>query len=287
MLSLDDLVTQVVDNLQNETVHVWAKLHASASALVNTATAGGHEDAANKAWFIRKTIEMRREYLAAIDMLRHEDYYEAWCSFEQIEIGLRTQKRNPFYSCDQFGIDALAEQVTQWQSLFPYKIFFSPETIIRRETCSICGETASPWSNCNHLPGRVYGGLECHRLVEDFEFVSVSMVTNPVQKYSVARVMHERADGKIVDQFDYLPVKFVVDRILTPFAKWRAEKTTILEPHSAFGGLTQNDECPCDSGKFYFDCCLQKEGVRTPHIHFDFLDPIRKDLPTFVKVAGT
>jgi hypothetical protein len=244
--------------------------------------AGLDEAVANKAWFLCKVIEMRREYLASIADLRRNGYYEAWCKFEQIEIGLMVLQRNAFYSCEKFGIAQLAEQVTRWQSLYPYRLFFSPEHIVRREECSICGKDVNPWSSCRHVPFQVYFGRECHRIVKEFEVISISLVLDPVQKYSVARVFTKNEFGEQVDQFDYSPVKFVVERIDAAFSEWQTRWTDIYQPHSFFQDIPHDAPCPCNSEQLYSDCCLKQPGVRTPHLDIIFDKPPPGHLPTFV-----
>ncbi len=55
-------------------------------------------------------------------------------------------------------------------------LYASPEIIIKRETCSICRKDIRA---CDHVPGRVYGGLHCQAMVEDFDIRAVSFVRTP------------------------------------------------------------------------------------------------------------
>jgi hypothetical protein len=250
----------------------WAELRVAFDALHAEAISSGVEELANRAWFLRKVVVVRTNYISAIQDFREERYYEGWCKLEQVEIDLDTLQKNPFYNCDMYDVEYLAEQVRQWQSLFPYKVFLSPEMIIRRRECSICGQSVDPWSSCRHEVFKVYNGKECYRIIKDCELLGVSLVLDPVQKYSVARVFTEDSDGKKTDQFNYSPIKFVTDRISSAFSRWSVERTHRRQPHNLFM-VKEGDPCPCESGRLSRDCCLREDGVLRPHLQFDFDEP--------------
>jgi hypothetical protein len=278
--AIDTLACHLKSHLNDEIAKSWEMEIAPVKDALDQAIAAGDEDAANHAWFVHKVATVRHAYVLAIELLRKEQYYEGWCALEQVEIGLSTLRKNPFYDLHEFAVLELTALVANWQKLFPYHVFLSPEFAIRREVCSICGGGADPWSSCTHEPGNVYSGKECHRTVTDCELLSISLVRDPVQKYSVARVLSTDSNGKQVDQFDCSPVKFVVDRIRSLFTNWKVTWTKARHPHHLFSDRPHDGPCPCDSGKLYRECCLSADGVLRPHLQILFEDHPPAHLPS-------
>jgi hypothetical protein len=268
--AINALAGRLKTQLYDENAQSWEAEIASAKDVLDGAVAAGDEDAANRAWFLHNVATVRHAYIRAIERLRKEEYYEGWCALEQVEIGLNTLRKNPFYDLHEFAVLELTTLVDNWQRLFPYHVFFSPEIAIRHEVCSICGQGVDPWSSCTHEPGKVYCGRECYRTVTACELLSISLVREPVQKYSVARVFSTDSNGKQVDQFDCAPVKFVVDRIRSTFTNWSVTWTKALHPHHLFADRAHDEPCPCESGKLYRECCLSADGVIRPHLQIVF-----------------
>lgn len=233
---------------------------------------------ANRLWFLTTLSSALSHFTNAFRLIGVERYYEAWCELEQCEIDLDILLLNPFIEELGKTINFLNGLTKNWQSLYPYKVFFSPEMVIHREECSICGEQSGPWSKCQHRAGKVYCGHRCVRIVRKMEFRAISLVLEPVQKYSVARTFKE--DGS--DQFRYDAVKWVHDRLRSPFDAWSAHHTTRLRDHKEFFDLTPESDCPCDSSRSYQSCCATRDGVISPHIQISFESPPPKELDSFI-----
>jgi SEC-C motif len=283
--AIDALAIQLKAQLYEAIPETWEPLINSAKASLDEAIEAHDEHAANRLWFLHKVATMRAAYLRAIEQLKQQQYYEGWCALEQVELGLASLRKNPFYDPHDFAVLLLTNLVTNWQRIFPYHVFFSPEFAIRREECAICGNSVDPWSSCTHEPGKVYCGKECYRIVKECELLGISLVRDPVQRYSLARVFTTDSSGKQVDQFDCSSVKFVAERIRSPFTNWDAIWTKALHPHSLFGDRPHDGPCPCDSGKPYKDCCLSAEGVIRPHLQIRFDEHPPDHLPT-VEFSG-
>ncbi|MBN2361662.1 MAG: SEC-C domain-containing protein, partial [Deltaproteobacteria bacterium] len=97
----------------------------------------------------------------------------------------------------------------------------------------------------------------------------ISIVEKPVQKYSVVFTINKE-NGKSIDHYDYSLVRFVVQRLDSPYLGWSYEWTTTRHPHSRYSHIGRNDPCPCESGKKYKKCCLHEEGVLRPHFQVTF-----------------
>jgi hypothetical protein len=277
--SIRKLVKKIVANLKATRRESWDEITASSKALLENAIAANSEEAANRAWYLNEAVKLRALYLDCFSQLGSGQYYEAWCNLEQIEIGVGWLLQNPFYDSERFQIRELLLLVERWQTLFPYGVFLSPEIVATRKECGICGAINNPWNHCGHQPGRVYAGRLCSRIVKEAKLLSISLVRDPVQKYSVGFL--SGPNGERVDQHDYSVLKFLRERISEPYSEWSYEKTFALHPHDAFSDFLPTDPCPCESGRKYGECCLTKAGVIRPHIQFAFDEPVDPSLPQY------
>jgi len=159
--------------------------------------------------------------------------------------------------------------------LFPYKLFFSPEIIEHEKKCNICGKIISIRNPCGHEVGEIYNGEMCIRIVTKAEFISISLVESPLQKYSVP-FMTDPKTGKTVDHYDYSLLENLLKILKSPFDEWDYKKTTKMYPHSKFKHIGRNENCPCGSGKKYKQCCLKREGVTLPHYEFHLPESLLK-----------
>ena len=233
------------------------------------AVAEGEELQAKSLWCLQEILRAQNLYLQAFKRLSDGEFYSAWCDFEQIEIALASLERNFRSAWGYYLLDSIKKHTANWRSLFPYKMFLSPEMVERAE-CSICHRPIEPRRPCGHVVGEIYWGEECHRLITSIDAVlGIAFVTNPVQKYSVV-FMHDPATGKSRDHYRYDVVRYAANALREPFDDWNVERTTRRQPHSRFSGVGRNDPCPCESGKKYKKCCLPESGVLRPHLEFTF-----------------
>ena len=107
------------------------------------------------------------------------------------------------------------------------------------------------------------------RIVSKAKILGMAFVKNPVQKYSVPFFSDSKGEST-KDQYNYAIVKYLIQRLTSPFHEWDIEWTKRRHPHSRFADIGQNEPCPCESGKKYKDCCLPKEAVLRPHCLFTF-----------------
>jgi hypothetical protein len=280
---LSEAAERLSTNICEPTEGFWQEAVGQTKQLLSRALAAEADLLANKAWFLHKTADIRLSFILCFERLKKHDFYKAWCDLEQIEIGLDRLSNNPFYDISRFQVEELQTLVAAWQSLFPYHVFFSPEFLISKEECGICGAGSDPWSACQHRKGFVYGGRECIRIVKGAKLLSISLVLDPVQKYSV--LFTQDAEGKRSDQYDYSIVTFVAERIASPFDGWSAHWTEAHHPHEIFHDLGTQNPCPCESGRRYNDCCLPKPGVVRPHLQIVFEKHPPTNLPNAV-LAG-
>ncbi|AUQ49028.1 hypothetical protein PhaeoP83_00720 [Phaeobacter inhibens] len=252
----DELIRKIGGDLDCPEATWWASVEEEANAVRKAAVSMAAEETADRAWFLMTVCRARGLMASAYGDIMKLRYRTAWIALEQAELACADLKNNPLMMPEEFEIVELQESVERWQRLFPYRWFFSPEMIIKEERCSICKVVRSPFSTCSHRLGRVYCGQMCSAEVVDFKFLGVSLVTDPVQKFSVAI--------PDPDPFDYGPVRFVADRLAGPFDGWTSSTRLAYHDHAQFNQWPPDGVCPCKSGRYYRDCCLPLPGVLLP-----------------------
>lgn len=150
------------------------------------AVAKDNEALANDCWRETEALRLNILYIEAFDKLKAHKYRDAWNDLERCEINAKFIEEN---SSGEFFIHSrsrfIKDKASNWQSLYPYCVFASPGFTVGYYSCSICGHKIRPRSRCGHVKGKIYNGELCVHEAHDMEFREVSLVTNPVQKYSV------------------------------------------------------------------------------------------------------
>jgi hypothetical protein len=245
------LVQDILANRQKASRAYWRDL-GRVTRGVKAATADPEEK--NSLWSLHTFAEATGIYLEAYRLMSRGKYLAGWCKLEDAELGFERLARNVFAPDLLPLIETRADLVTLWQSVFPYRHFISPAMRYKKWDCSICGKQSTPVEPCGHIPNLVYAGELCYRHIRDFEPLEVSIVTDPVQKYSVLQL-----------DYDYSVVKYVLDHLSGPFHQWSGQWTHKRHGHDRFSDRPAKGPCPCDSGLRYEECCLLSEGVRLPH----------------------
>lgn len=221
---------------------------------------------AKKFWCYEQIFNIQNMYLSAFELMKNNKFYDAWQKFEQIEIKLSFLHPHFKEKDNEFYLKFILEYVRKFQSLYPYKIFMSTEEVIKEKECSICGKKINLRNHCGHIAGEIYDGEMCFRKITSVDFLGISFVDSPERKYSVA--FPATADG--VDPFNYRLLEYLINLLEFPFEKWDYKWTKKRHPHSFFSNISPNDNCPCESGKKYKDCCMSKKGVLRPHCQLYF-----------------
>ena len=222
----------------------------------------GNEADANRVWSVEQIISVIHSYRELYSLVQNDDYYKAWCKAEEIEIAIRILIRNNAHYPQ--AIKDIDEMIHSFQSLFPYRVFMSTVIKIEEEICSICGTKVSIHSYCGHIPGYVYCGELCHRIVQKNTLVGVDVVTNPEHKYAVAFLNGE-------DHYDYSLVAYLKQNWRHPLQRWGVTVSEDFVPHGSFPHLKDEDLCPCNSGLKYVNCCKNNSsGIRCYHYQFEF-----------------
>lgn len=246
-----DLAEKIAANSRKPLKNFWRELSRVARSL-KAGLAASEEK--NRLWSIQTFADATVSYLDAYHLMARGKFYDGWCNLEHAELGFSRLIENPFIAELAPLIRDRAQLVALWQSLFPYRHFVSPGMRYKKWKCSICGKQSTPVEPCGHVLKRVYDGQLCCRIVYEAEPLEVSIVTDPVQKYSVLQL-----------DYDYSVVRYVLDHLTNPFHRWDGKWTHKRHAHANFVGHPQDGPCPCNSDLRYYECCLLQDGVRLPH----------------------
>ncbi|KAF2392238.1 SEC-C domain-containing protein [Pseudomonas frederiksbergensis] len=248
--------------------------------LKESAVARKDEQEANRFWCVQTIIKVQRYFMEAFDKIKNGAFYDAWCEFERCEIALSNLSTHfNAEETDSHRLQYIRCMLERWQSLYPYKLFASPEFIKKKIVCSVCKRRVTPRASCGHKKGSLYNGEMCYHLVEEMDLISISLVEQPVQRYSVLFLGSE--DGTQRDHYDYGNVKYVADGVASPFHEWVPEWTTHFVTAAEVAHLSTDHPCPCLSGKHFGECCIDKQEVEVPHLQIYFLVPPPRELPNF------
>jgi len=234
------------------------------------AVLAGDEMQAALYWQAEMILAIQIGYVEAFRQLKAGEFYAAWCQLERCEIQLELLIKNfaPLEG-DEHRLGLIGRMIRRWQELFPYRVFFSPEILKKKIVCSICKGRITPRGNCGHVKGQIYQGESCHHIIEEAEILSISIVENPVQRYSVALFLGP--DGTQVDHYNYGNVKFVADRATSAFHEWFSEVGTRTIATKLAENLAAEGPCPCLSGKAFGACCKDAPTITVPHLQISFI----------------
>jgi hypothetical protein len=239
----------------------------------------GDQETAKLFWHAQGIAQAQLSFEKSFGLMKEYKYYEAWCELERCELTVASlQQHFAVAPEDSHRIGYIQTMVERWQAIYPYKIFFSPEILKKRVECSTCGARVSLRNPCGHEKGEIYDGEECHHRVVECELLSISAVTNPVQKYSVGFLSSEDGSGSR-DHYNYAIVKFAIDRLASPYHGWLQEDQARTIPIASVAHLPADSNCPCGSGSVFGGCCATKPEVIVSHCQFVFFVQPPPELP--------
>jgi len=279
-MKIDDIVYEInaIPNIWDK----WApdKILETLSILKKESLRNGKDDDAKNILCLETATKIHGAYIKAFREMKRKAFYDAWCILERVEIELNSLVPHWDIKGTPINLPFVEEHTRRFQGLYPYAIFFSPEFVEHEVKCSICDKVVKPRNPCGHKVGEIYKGEMCYRVVTKAEVLSISAVKNPVQKYSVA-FLTDQESGKSYDHYDYSLIRFVSERLGSPYHEWSYTLEKILHPHDRFANVNSEDQCPCESGSKYSDCCLKREGVLRPHCQIIFSVPPPTGLSAF------
>ena len=230
--------------------------------LKSEAITENNETLANEIWCLEKTSEIQQSYISAFKSIKEGEHFDAWRSYDAIDINLSFLRKHFDYRNNLYNLEFIEEYTRKFQKLFPYQFFMSRETVIKKESCSICGRINTVRSRCEHEVGELYMGEMCSRKVEDLEFLGMAIVTNPFDKYTVLFPQDM--------EYNYEALNILFKGLNTPYDRWILEIEKRIKQE--FVGAQRNAPCPCGSGKKYKKCCYRTETELMDHNKITLLD---------------
>jgi len=202
----------------------------SLAELKEQAVNENNQDFAKTIWCFEKILDIQDKYITAFFQLKAEDFYKGWCSLEQVELGLHFLAPHYQDTSGEFYLPFISKHTSQYQSIFPYKLFMSPEILELEKTCNICSRVVSIRNPCGHRVGEIYDGKMCSRIVTKAEFLGMAIVQNPLQKYTVPFLSDSKGEGK-KDKYNYAVIRYLIRRLSSPFHAWDVNCTKRRHPH--------------------------------------------------------
>lgn len=248
-------------------------------SLKKTAVENRDESAANELWCYEQIYNIKKGYHDAFlkmkdavslsdvldekgyDSPKSKCYEEIWNLLDRCDMSISSLEENYCIvdaKMNLFCVNEIEEDCQKLFPLFPYKIFFSREQIIKKEKCSVCGKVVSVRNPCEHKIGKLYMGEMCYREVVDVKLLGASMVTKPFDRYAIAKIQGEKFDFSLLD--------YISPRI-HPYSKWSYKIENELLPQ--YNKIGRNDKCPCGSGK-KFKFCIRDDEDKHYKKHYIF-----------------
>jgi hypothetical protein len=209
-------------------------------------------------------------------MLLKKNYPSAWIELDRADIELSFLIKHFDISNDRFQLKSISDTIKNLQKLYPYIWFTSREEIIKKERCTICNEIVNIRSGCGHIVGDIYYGEMCSRQVVDIELIRISLVKNPVDKYTVLYPQEL--------EYNYEMLENLMMNLSNPYEKWDIEVSKVSKPE--YNQTKGFHLCPCGSGKKFKKCCMLTGDYLMDHYVLIFHEKPR----TFVepmKIVGT
>ncbi|WP_250602753.1 zinc chelation protein SecC, partial [Acinetobacter pittii] len=192
----------------------------------------------------------------------NKEYLDAWALLAELETDIVFLEKNIDDNFSKiYKVFFYKKMIENWQSLFPYKIFFSMGFTVKYYLCSICSEVVKPRNRCKHKKGMLYNGELCFHIGGEIEEIKeISIVKTPMQKICIPHI-----------DYDYSIVDYVSERLQHPFDGWEPFKSKITLNRSEFNHLSEGAICPCQEEMVLFkDCCFNKDKIEIPHLDIIF-----------------
>ena len=162
---------------------------------------------------------------------------------------------------NNFTVAKILDYLERIEKLYPYVYFNSIETINKKKTCSICKKSAFS-KECIHIAGNLYMGEMAYNIIEEAEFLGVSLVKNPADKHCI---IFMNCDKQNIEKTPFKIIHFLINFLKYPLKDFKLELTKRNLPISYYANWSKTSLCPCGSEKPFEVCCYGKEFVENPH----------------------
>ena len=234
-----------------------------AKQLKQTAVDADNQLGAKAIWCLETIGKVQDHFVKSYMHLKSKEYRSAWGELERCEIVTRSLDRHFSERRKEFAVEHCRVHTSRLQDVFHLSWGFSPGMLYKEKKCTICGSKIGLRNSCGHEVGEIYDGRMAGRKITSLEFLEISFVRNPVQKYSVFFPPEDQFHWR------FSIVNYVIDGLRSPWHEWEYEKVERREDHPVFKDANPDDRCPCGSGDTYKNCHLGKEH-ELPHFWIAF-----------------
>lgn len=174
--------------LQHEAINDLKSLKEKACQLKGRIVASGFEDLANQMLSYENALQALSCELEMWVAIKEDKADVAWDALVEAQ----TSARHALIAHDiSSHLTAYLKRLKMLEMLlFPRMQFMSVGVLVKKSTCSICGEE---YGDCGHLKGKVYMGEICAREIVDGHLVETSLVDEPTNRH--CRVTHFTEGG--------------------------------------------------------------------------------------------
>lgn len=241
-------VEEIEKYLSEQNVNFNEKINEGIEKFRVEAIAKKNEKMANYFWCLRQVFRIQKDFVCAVNSLCAKRFEDAWLMLDKVDIAISSLEGNfdIEQQNDKYHIVFIKRIISEYQKLFPYQVFFSRESIIKKEECSICGKEISLRNTCGHKVGKLYMGELCLRRIVDMEFKGMCIVNDPFDKYTYLQI-----PGK---EYNYGMLEALMSELHNPYDDFCIE--TVKVKRDEYKSTQRNDKCPCGSDKKYKVCCM-------------------------------
>lgn len=212
-----------------------------------------NEKLANSTYVTKKYFHLFGSLASYFALLQKRNYRQSWdrlqdCLDEIYDVGQFV------YINHRFELPFLKKLLKQYEKMYPFEIFVSPEFAITKSECSICGKPMNNLS-CPHIRGNLYWGeMACEKVLEIKEINSAVLVSNPLDK----RCLIELADDDRTENEKFLMLDKFCNKRIYRFQMFQIKHNKFFERDENVKKQKANELCLCGSGKKFKKCCRAK-----------------------------
>lgn len=210
---------------------------------------------ANDHWLVQTWVTCVADYLHSWDQLTTDQWDRAWAYLQKCRVALHSVLR---FTSSPVALQ-LSDQARYLDAAFGFNVFFSPEFEVTEMRCEICGH--DPRSDaCPHLRGHLYKGHLATTRILQGRVTGLSIVGEPANRMAVVNV------AGVEHPHDIL--KAIRTRVCCPFSRFKV----LIPARAVFeyrGAGNRNDLCPCNGGRKFKKCCLNKWYTDSRNYHIE------------------
>ncbi|MBB4593604.1 YecA family protein [Xanthomonas cannabis] len=204
-----------------------------------------------------RCLDFLEAYALTWRLITQSKCSDSWYSLQDCFDLLRLIKR-----WSSIAVDSFESRLSQLESAYPYKIFFSKGLVVEYFECSICGQDMDAVI-CPHRRGHLYRGVIARAIARgEMQLDHISAVDHPHDKRCVP-IFSDGAPGfSVVRKIGDL----MRDRIMKVSQFHHLDFSTIQKSRSAAERPGRNEQCHCGSKKKYKRCCNGNDYVEKEHV---------------------